>query len=650
MNDINVDYLKSRLNLVLAASFSTIFLAAIVYKLQSGYEYSYSIKPFLNFAALAIIIYCGSFLTLKKLAKQAVVLDIFAELIVLMVVSFVGFLLIRLGIDMQYNLLYFLSLIIFVWVIIESYTLIDFRFVLLSVAIAFSSLLVYGDLFQSPLYFFKILNGTVHDDVLFHASLSSMIGNYGTSSIGLDGHETLKYHWLSHLLFAGINKLTINNSLGFYNLGYPILIIPMLYFALCRLVNAIGRFIENRTASLLFLAAFTFFSSYFIDIYPFSKGELLFAESFILSIIFVFFLGIYLLRQVNRDSFNIQNLNMTALVTIAIVLLLIALIKVSTAIVITSAFCIGFFLSQKNRKTFLVSGIIGLLVAATAFFFLINFTRLEGGDTSIVTRVGRLIRVSHGLFTLGSGVVISFILFQFRTKQLNYKALFSWVWNGNFLESFLLYASIMSTVFAAYASYNSADTAYFGVVQLFLAMPILYYAAYRYFDKITLKPIVRSVVLYIFFSAGILSQFELYADLKASFNKVAESAIQAEDDFMKNFYLESQRINGIDNKASTALYIAPELKARLRGSYVGDIKRTFLANALMGLVQIEGIDFEITKSHAYGMSYYMSREYDYHHHLSDEAILDKARKINGIKSVVVLNYQNNTVTSRTISL
>jgi hypothetical protein len=67
--------------------------------------------------------------------------------------------------------------------------------------------------------------GDVHQDTLYHGALSAMIKTYGVPSIGLAGLVPIKYHWLSHAVFAAISNISDVDIMT------VISVVPVLVFA-----------------------------------------------------------------------------------------------------------------------------------------------------------------------------------------------------------------------------------------------------------------------------------------------------------------------------------------------------------------------------------------------------------------------------------
>jgi len=147
----------------------------------------------------------------------------------------------------------------------------------------------------------RIADGTASNDVLYHASVSNMIGTYGVPSTGLDGLPPIRYHVGSHWLFAQISALLRMEPWLFYQLGYPILVIPFIIQALLGFAIDLRAFLCRERAPwslahdgcfwLVFVAAFTGVSSAFAGYVGWERPNLLISESYGVATALVFLLG-----------------------------------------------------------------------------------------------------------------------------------------------------------------------------------------------------------------------------------------------------------------------------------------------------------------------------------------------------------------------
>ncbi|MEP6905432.1 MAG: hypothetical protein ABI875_05070, partial [Gemmatimonadales bacterium] len=89
---------------------------------------------------------------------------------------------------------------------------------------------VWGRIYKNPLFFENfILNGKVHHDSLGLAALANMLRTYHVATTGIDGLHYMPYHWGTPWLFAQWANLTGAQLLDFYQLGFPVTMIPFFF-------------------------------------------------------------------------------------------------------------------------------------------------------------------------------------------------------------------------------------------------------------------------------------------------------------------------------------------------------------------------------------------------------------------------------------
>lgn len=92
---------------------------------------------------------------------------------------------------------------------------------------------IWGSRYKMPLFWETLsLNGNIHHDTFYYASLANMLETYGTPSLGIDGIPPVHYHFGSPLLFAKWSDLLGMDVLSFYSLGYPVIVLPLFFSAL----------------------------------------------------------------------------------------------------------------------------------------------------------------------------------------------------------------------------------------------------------------------------------------------------------------------------------------------------------------------------------------------------------------------------------
>jgi hypothetical protein len=98
---------------------------------------------------------------------------------------------------------------------------------------------VWGRIYKNPLFLENlILDGRVHHDTLHLAAFANMLRTYHIASTGIDGIPYVPYHWGTQWLFSQWSNLTGSRVIDFYQLGFPVTMIP--YFFAGVLALAVG--------------------------------------------------------------------------------------------------------------------------------------------------------------------------------------------------------------------------------------------------------------------------------------------------------------------------------------------------------------------------------------------------------------------------
>ncbi len=90
----------------------------------------------------------------------------------------------------------------------------------------------WGSGYYDPLFKERLLTHRGAIDTMYYASLAEMIRTYAVSSTGLDGLVQNGTHLGQLIETAGLSDLSSIDALTFYSLGYPIILLPLLFQAL----------------------------------------------------------------------------------------------------------------------------------------------------------------------------------------------------------------------------------------------------------------------------------------------------------------------------------------------------------------------------------------------------------------------------------
>ena len=92
---------------------------------------------------------------------------------------------------------------------------------------------IWGSRYKMPLFWETMsFKANVHQDTFYYGSIANMIETYGVPTSGLDGIPTIQYHFGSPWMFAKWSHLIGVDTLTFYSLGYPIIVLPLFFASL----------------------------------------------------------------------------------------------------------------------------------------------------------------------------------------------------------------------------------------------------------------------------------------------------------------------------------------------------------------------------------------------------------------------------------
>ena len=185
-----------------------------------------------------------------------------------------------------------------------------FFIILLSVWLAG---VVWDGKYLSPLFLEKIAFGFFNSsggvDTFYHMSIAQMIKTYNVASTGLDEIPYIPYHFGSHFLFAQISKVAGISIIDIYNLGFPIIFLPLFFHVVFLVFH---QFKEQSGDSLNFGYFFwVILFVLFIGVLPFDKdgigfrtgyswNSLIVSESYLISMIFfTMFLSVFIVPIIN---------------------------------------------------------------------------------------------------------------------------------------------------------------------------------------------------------------------------------------------------------------------------------------------------------------------------------------------------------------
>jgi hypothetical protein len=110
---------------------------------------------------------------------------------------------------------------------------------------------VWGRIYKSPVFLEMLAaNGVIHHDSLNLAAFANMLRTYHVPTIGVDGLSHVSYHWGTAWMFAQWSSLIDTDVLSFYQLGFPVTMIPFFVGGLLAFGIAIGELRGPRAGDL----------------------------------------------------------------------------------------------------------------------------------------------------------------------------------------------------------------------------------------------------------------------------------------------------------------------------------------------------------------------------------------------------------------
>lgn len=448
------------------ASILSIFLAFIIFISRLGFESNIIliIKSVFLLFILIFFPYFINFFFYKKIPKFFLSKPFlnFISLIFLIILSEISLLF---NIDFSY-LLFFIGIIISLFLIkhfIKVLFSYDIIFIIFIFIFAFWSISAYSsNRYIHPLMIEKIISGAwAHRDFLWHASISGMIKTYGVTSIGIDGLVNYNYHTFSNYFVGKLSAFLDTNTLNFYSLLFPIIIIPLFFFNFITAVSEFNTFFQKK-----FNCKFKIYSNYFFWIallclfalalpynwFASEKYQYFYSTSYCFAFLFTFILLSNVGYLINTN-FNNHIINFEIIIMIIVLSLLFYIISVSKFsflyFVIVSYIFFYFRLQLFKKLFFNILGLFILIISFYIYFTIIIKFQIQstvyGFESNLFTQ---FIATSEKYYMYLYGTLILFFLKIIFLKVYNFKQLYINIRNYKLLElEYLFYLSIFLFVF-----------------------------------------------------------------------------------------------------------------------------------------------------------------------------------------------------------
>ena len=242
---------------------------------------------------------------------------------------------------------------------------------------------IWGSRYKMPLFWETLsLNGNIHHDTFYYASMANMLDTYGSPSTGIDGIPPVHYHFGSPLLFAKWSDLLQMDVLSFYSLGYPVIVLPLFFSALLTLGVELRSVFGARDVPLrndwrvwlVFLAATVgFIPTSALDALAVWNSNAFISESYLIGMpVFMFVLGAGVAAR-QKPSFAFL------LIFVPLMLAVLGFLKISLMLL---AFGLALYLAVRLRlyrdPRVLASAIISAILVANTYL-IVQLPAQNGG-------------------------------------------------------------------------------------------------------------------------------------------------------------------------------------------------------------------------------------------------------------------------------
>ena len=347
----------------------------------------------------------------------------------------------------------------------------------------------------------RISRGHIHQDTLFHSSISAMIKNYSTVSTGLNGLVATPYHAMSHALFAGISLLSGIGVVEVYGIAPFLIFSPILVFSI------VSSYIIIKKSSVFDIPIIWNCVSVILIISPILFSNWAVSDNFSVSESYLVSLGLF---SLGLPFLYKLDLSLSDKILVIILATMIAQSKASVGLVYLglSFVCSFFFRHKKIFSEIFFLCILFLIVCASLYkiasaendsnaisFFPFHFIRtysLYGYQLSafINSFPYKIFKLSLNTIFLSFFAFISFVFIHFiffwtivinEYKQNKLNVIFK---NPLFLYSFTSF--VIGFIIISLFFIPGGSAGYFSNVSFFISIPIaielLLYLSKKYFN------------------------------------------------------------------------------------------------------------------------------------------------------------------------
>ena len=508
-----------------------------------------------------------------------------------------------------------------------------------------------------------IIEGTVHVDTLYHATISESIANYGFPSILLNNSSFLNYHFGSHLIFAVLSDVLNIPVFFFYNYLFPIIFIPIYSFLIISVIIEIRKFKKLNTQinaiDYLLLSFFLlgFLPTEILDKIGIWKSSEIISESYLLALItFLLYVIIFLKLISNNKPYR----NILIIITTILFIFICTSMKISIGFLFTiGVVYINFRNNTYNIKYWFINFMFIIIYCISHYIFsysssselieikLFSFVR---NFTNFGYHKGILGFILHYLYLFMFAIFLVSYIF----KNLTFNEIKNNIISKYYLtEETLIIISLISIIPGLLLNLGGGAEAYFSYFPGLIAFCIIlgYDIPSIIKSKLLSKNIFIKHTLYIFILLLFIINVDNSKTILSYYRVIRKQEISSNSNVIENL----RNIINISKINKKDVWIFLDDNADVFNYFINNAKASvFFYPALTGVKVINGlytngVDIFSTNGSfvqsindaSYGINKKIIAEYiDDIPHYVDKLSLDQAiekAKINGLKNIIFIH-------------
>jgi hypothetical protein len=347
-----------------------------------------------------------------------------------------------------------------------------------------------------------VLNGKIHRDTVFLASIAESIKNYGYPSILLNNAGFIHYHFGSNIIMALLSIIFNVSVLNTYNYIYPIIFIPIYSYLIISVVIEIRKYKKEKTQ--LSVIDYIFLSFFFIGFIPTAildqigiwKSSWIISESYLLALIFsLLYIYLFFKFLINNKQKNLLFLLLTSLF-----IFICSSMKISVGFLLLTGIIYMIFRKYTKILSYWIINIIFLIIFVISYMI---FSGIQGGVGATNFQLFSFARhFTNNVFGF-NGIILHYFFLLFFTLFFLYYQLsvntppppikYALSSKRLIIEETLVMVSVVSLLAGLLLNIGGGSAAYFSYFQELIAICML--LGYNIFGNLQKKIQTESFVI-----------------------------------------------------------------------------------------------------------------------------------------------------------